>query len=250
MNPENPDGPGQPRRRASCFRNSTGWACSKRSSTRTTRFLRRGRSMKPIPQQRARFEQQLDRAESLAKASLSRDPQDRDALLAMTLASGPALRLCRAYRKAQPGVAALHQRSDGLGGATARGRSHLLRRSPGQRRQPLHRRVDGGAGALDSAPRRRLRRQSRAASPNCRPPPQHGQLLAPFARILLAIAYVREKESCRRLARLLVALQQRISRTTRSLAGTGAARPARQPLSGLRKCKSRSSEIHRAVTFL
>src|SRR5208282_2888790 len=40
------------------------------------------------PQQRARFERQLARAEDLAKSRLSRDAHDRDALLAMTLANG------------------------------------------------------------------------------------------------------------------------------------------------------------------
>src|SRR6202158_3857216 len=40
------------------------------------------------PQQRVRFEQQLNRAEDLARTRLSHDPQDRDALLAMTLSNG------------------------------------------------------------------------------------------------------------------------------------------------------------------
>jgi hypothetical protein len=40
------------------------------------------------PQQRARFDQQLTRAEAMAKPRLSRDSKDRDALLAMTLAAG------------------------------------------------------------------------------------------------------------------------------------------------------------------
>ena len=40
------------------------------------------------PRQRALFEQQLTRAEDLAKSRLSRDARDRDALLAMTLAAG------------------------------------------------------------------------------------------------------------------------------------------------------------------
>src|ERR1700674_5710868 len=38
--------------------------------------------------ERARFDQQLSRAEDLAKSRLSRDPRDRDALLAMTFAAG------------------------------------------------------------------------------------------------------------------------------------------------------------------
>jgi hypothetical protein len=74
--------------------------------------------------QKQRFEQSLGRAETLARAKLSHDPRDRDALLAMTMASG--LRSDFAELK-----------------TTA----------------------------------------------------EHGQLLAPFARILLSIAYVREKDT-------------------------------------------------------
>src|ERR1700720_447065 len=40
------------------------------------------------PGERARFDKQLSRAEDLAKSRLSRDPRDRDALLAMTFAAG------------------------------------------------------------------------------------------------------------------------------------------------------------------
>src|ERR1700676_2529940 len=42
------------------------------------------------PAQRTRFEQQLDRAEMMAKAKLSHDPHDLDSLLAMTLSNGLA----------------------------------------------------------------------------------------------------------------------------------------------------------------
>ena len=42
----------------------------------------------PDAEQRARFEQQLTRAETLGKSRLARDPRDHDALLGLSLASG------------------------------------------------------------------------------------------------------------------------------------------------------------------
>jgi hypothetical protein len=68
------------------------------------------------PQQRARFEQQLNRAEDLAKARLTRNPRDLS------------------YRKAQLGFAPLHERGDRLVRESPRRRSQLLRRSSRQRR--------------------------------------------------------------------------------------------------------------------
>ena len=67
------------------------------------------------PGQRARFEQQLGRAEDLAKFKLSRDARDRDALLAMTFASGLPPTLPR-HRKAQFGLASLHQQATAWAG--------------------------------------------------------------------------------------------------------------------------------------
>jgi hypothetical protein len=58
------------------------------------------------PQQRARFEQQLDRAEELAKTRLNQNAQDRDALLAMTLSTG--LRSDFAALIEKPNLASLH----------------------------------------------------------------------------------------------------------------------------------------------
>ncbi len=110
------------------------------------------------PQQRARFEQRLDRAETLARARLAGDPRNGDALLAMTLSNG--LRSDFAALIEKRNLASLHyaKEADSLGAATARGGSGLLRRSPGQRGQPLHHWIDGRSGTLDPAPRRRYRR--------------------------------------------------------------------------------------------
>jgi hypothetical protein len=92
------------------------------------------------PQQRARFDHQLTRAEAMAKPRLSRDSKDRDALLAMTLAAG--------------------LRSDFAALIEKRNLASL-----------------------------------------------QGHLLAPFARILLAVAYVLEKD-LPRAHDLLVTLQR------------------------------------------
>jgi hypothetical protein len=60
------------------------------------------------------------------------------------------------------------------------------------------------AGSRVSEECREIRK---AESPNCRPFRAQGHLLAPFARILLAIAYVHEKE-LPRARELLVGLQR------------------------------------------
>ncbi len=90
------------------------------------------------PKQRALFEQQLTRAETLGKAGLARDQNDHDALLAMTLASG----LRADY------AALIEKRS-----------LSLLRRISCGRSQPLHRGLDVGAGSLVVAYGRSLRGQ-------------------------------------------------------------------------------------------
>ena len=59
------------------------------------------------PGKRARFDQQLSRAEDLAKSRLSRDPRDRDALLGDDVCCRPALGLCRPHR-GKRNLAALH----------------------------------------------------------------------------------------------------------------------------------------------
>jgi hypothetical protein len=79
------------------------------------------------PAQRDRFEQPLNRAEELAKAKLSRDPKDRDALLAMTLASG--LRSDFAALIEKRNMASLHytnEGSDGVGNPASGCRSEFL----------------------------------------------------------------------------------------------------------------------------
>jgi hypothetical protein len=145
------------------------------------------------PQQRARFEQRLDRAEALARAKLARDPRDRDALLGMTLASG--LRADYAALIEKRNLASLHYPKE----ATAWARqllavdptcydAHLAtgisRYIIGSMAAPV--RWILGVGGFSGDKREGIAELRTTAA--------KGQLLAPFARILLAIAYVREKE--------------------------------------------------------
>jgi hypothetical protein len=152
----------------------------------------------PDPAVRTQFLSAIGRAETLANARLAKDPRDRDGLFALTLAYGlqadyaaliekrniGSLRLTKqASAYAQQLLAVCNDCYDALlatgfskyiiGSLSAPFR-WLLRMGgmPGDK--------DGGLADL----------QTTAA---------HGHYLAPFARILLAIAYVREKDKPRAL---------------------------------------------------
>jgi hypothetical protein len=158
------------------------------------------------PQQRSRFEQQLTRAEGLANSTLGRDARDRDALLAMALSNG--LRSDFAALIEKRNLASLHYTKE----ATAWSEK-LLAIDPACYDAHLASGVSRYIIGSMAAPMRWVLRlggvngdkaggiaelQSTAAN---------GRLLAPFARILLSIAYVREKNVT--LAReLLLGLQK------------------------------------------
>jgi hypothetical protein len=152
----------------------------------------------PDPAVRVQFLSAIGRAETIANARLAKDPKDRDALFALTLAYGlqadyaaliekrniGSLRLTKqASTYAQQLLAVCNNCYDALlatgfskyiiGSLSAPFR-WILRMGglPGDK--------DGGLADL----------QTTAA---------HGHYLAPFARILLAIAYVREKDKPRAL---------------------------------------------------
>jgi hypothetical protein len=151
------------------------------------------------------FQEALDRSERLARARLSKDAKDRDALFAMTLASGLHADYAALIEKknlsslhytkeasvwAQQLLAICNDCSDVLvatgfskyiiGSMTAPVR-WLLRMGglPGDKQ--------GGIADLQMTA-------------------EHGRYLKPFARILLAIAYVRDKDKTRALE-LLTALR-------------------------------------------
>ena len=162
--------------------------------------------LRPDPAVRDRFQQAIARAENLAQARLAKDPKDRDALFAATLSAGlqadyaaliekrnlASLRYTReASASAQQLLAVCHGCYDAL---LATGFSKYIIGSMAAPVRWLLRLgglpADKQGGIADL--------QATAA---------HGHYLAPFARILLAIAYVREKDKPRALE-LLAGLQR------------------------------------------
>jgi len=145
------------------------------------------------PQQRARFEQQLSRAEDLAKSRLSRDARDRDALLAMTLANG--LRSDFAALIEKRNFASLHYTREATAWA-----QQLLAADPSCYDAHLAGGVSRYIVGSMVAPVRWMLRlggvpgDKSGGIAELQITAAQGHLLAPFARILLAIAYVREKE--------------------------------------------------------
>ncbi len=158
------------------------------------------------PAQRARFEQQLGRAESLAKSRLSGDPRERDALLAMTLANG--LRSDFAALIEKRNLASLHYTKEATAWA-----QQLLAADPGCYDAHLASGVSRYIIGSMAAPVRWILRLGGIAGDKAggiaelQTTAARGHLLAPFARILLAIAYVREKD-LPRARELLLALQR------------------------------------------
>jgi hypothetical protein len=145
------------------------------------------------PQQRLRFEQHLNRAEELAKARLSTDSHNRDALLAMTFAAG--LRSDFAALIEKRNLASLHYTKEATAWA-----AQLLAADPTCYDAHLAGGVSRYIIGSMAAPVRWVLRLGGVAGDKAggiaelQTTAAKGQLLAPFARILLAIAYVREKE--------------------------------------------------------
>jgi len=168
--------------------------------------------LSPDPAIHSEFEAALDQAQSLAHVRLKNDAKDRDALFALTLASGLQADYAALIEKknmaslhytkeasvwAQQLLAVCNDCSDVLvatgfskyiiGSMTAPVR-WLLRMGglPGDKQ--------GGIADLQTTA-------------------QHGHYLAPFARILLAIAYVRDKDKSRAL-QLLTSLRSQFPGNT------------------------------------
>jgi len=147
----------------------------------------------PDPEQRSRFEQQLDRAEQMAKLRLARDPRDPDALFGMTLSNG--LRSDFAALIEKRNEASLHYTKE----ATAWSQQ-LLAADPtcydAHLASGMSRYIIGSM----AAPVRWILRIGGVSGDKAggiaelQTTAAHGHLLAPFARILLAIAYAREKD--------------------------------------------------------
>jgi hypothetical protein len=162
--------------------------------------------LRPDPAVRDRFNAAVTRAETRAKARLAKDPKDSDALFAMTLASG--LRSDYAALIDKSNFTALHYAKNASNWA-----ARLLAVNP----QCYDAHVATGfskyiVGTM-AAPVRWIVRlggvsgDKKAGISELQITAQHGRYLAPFARILLAIAYVREKDKPRALE-LLASLRE------------------------------------------
>ena len=164
------------------------------------------KAYQPDAAQRTRFEQQLDRAEKMARARLSKDQHDLDALFAMTLANGLRADFSALIEKRN--VASLHYTKEATNWSQqllavdptcydAHLAGGVTRYIVGSMATPVRwvLRMGGVAGDKQGGI---AELQATAAQ---------GHLLAPFARILLAIAYVREKDFTR-ARELLTGLQR------------------------------------------
>ncbi len=158
------------------------------------------------PSQKTLFEQHLVRAEDLARSRLARDAKDRDALFAMTLASGLRSDFLALIEKRN--MASLHYTKEATAWA-----NQLLSADPKCYDAHLASGVSRYIIGSMAAPVRWILRLGGVSGDKAEGIAElqitatQGRLLAPFARILLAIAYVREKEPAQ--ARLLLfSLQQ------------------------------------------
>lgn len=145
-----------------------------------------------------RFNAALERTESAARIRLVKDAHDRDALFAMTLSSG--LKADYAALIEKRNLASLHFAKD----ASAWARQ-LLAVDPNYYDAHLATGFSKYIIGTMAAPVRWFLRLSgvagdkQAGIEELQLTANHGHYLAPFARILLAIAYVREKDKPRAL---------------------------------------------------
>jgi hypothetical protein len=162
--------------------------------------------LSPDPALRNHFQDAIARTEKLAHARLDHDPKDRDALFALTLSSGlqadyaaliekrnlASLHFTKqASASAQELLAVCHDCYDAL---LATGFSKYI---IGSMAAPVRWILRMGGLPADK----------QGGIADLQTTADHGHYLAPFARILLAIAYVREKDKGRALE-LLDGLQQ------------------------------------------
>ena len=160
----------------------------------------------PDPVVRDRFNAALDRAEAGATSRLNKDPKDRDALFAMTLVAGLHADYAALIEKRN--MASLHSTRQSTAWA-----QQLLAVDPTCYDAHLASGISQYILGSMSAPVRWLMRlggvsgDKKAGITELQLTAEHGRYLAPFARILLAIAYVRDKDSAH--ARELLASLQR-----------------------------------------
>ena len=152
----------------------------------------------PDPAVQDHFQDAIRRAESLAHARLAKDPKDRDALFALTLSSGLQADYAALIEKRN--LASLHYTKEASASA-----QQLL--------EVCHDCYDAllatgfskyVIGSMSAPVRWILRLDGLPADKqggiaDLQMTAERGHYLAPFARILLAIAYVREKNNVRAL---------------------------------------------------
>lgn len=168
--------------------------------------------LSPDPGVRQVFQNAIGRAESLSHTRLAKDPKDRDALFAMTLSSGLQADYAALIEKrnmaslhftkqasvwAQQLLAICHDCYDAL---LATGMSKYV---IGSMAAPV--RWVLRMGGLPS--------DKQGGIADLQTTADHGHYLAPFARILLSIAYVREKDKTRAI-QLLAGLQKEFPQNT------------------------------------
>lgn len=145
------------------------------------------------PEQRKRFDGYLIQADKLGRTRLNQAPHDRDALLAMTLIAG--LRADYAALIEKRNLASLHYTKESSAWA-----KQLLDADPGCYDAHLAGGITRYIVGSMSAPVRWVLRIGGVSGDKAEGVKElktvaaNGRLLAPFARILLAIAYVRDKD--------------------------------------------------------
>jgi hypothetical protein len=150
------------------------------------------KKLTPDPIVRDRFNAAIDQAESRAQARLAKDPKDHDALFAMTLSCG--LKADYAALIDKRNLESLHHTKE-----ATRWAEQLLALDPGYADAHVATGFSKYIIGSMAAPVRWLLRiggvsgDKTAGIAELQLTAQHGRYLAPFARILLAIAYVRDK---------------------------------------------------------
>jgi hypothetical protein len=163
------------------------------------------KQLAPDPNVRDRFNGALEQADSLARARLLKNPKDRDALFALTMSSG--LRADYAGLIEKRNLASLHYTKEATAWA-----EQLLAVDPDCYDAHLATGVSQYIIGSMAAPIRWLVRlggvsgDKQKGIAELQLTAERGHYLAPFARILLAIAYVREKNKAR-ARELLVSLR-------------------------------------------
>ena len=168
-------------------------------------FERRAK-LEADPQVRERFQAAIGRAEQLARTRLVKDSKDRDALFALTLCSGLQADYAALIEKRN--LASLHFTKEASTSAQellavchdcydARLATGFSKYIIGSMAAPVRWVLRMGGLSADK----------QGGISDLQSTADHGHYLAPFARILLAIAYVREKQKERALE-LLAQLQR------------------------------------------